>query len=377
MIGYLTRRKKMKGGLYFGPPGWTPTEMEGLAAADKEAGKTAEVLPEDRGELVALLESIGLGKTNAILPSLAEQLGEVGARRMRALVLNLLPTQPEFALGSALSEIAIDDVLAGLDAIQKHVRAKRIIVVVDRHDWRLRRNWRRANRTRRYGITKLLNRYPQAHPTLLTWTLFAKRLPVGRSPVRANRMIIDPVSCWALGRYTRTGERFARRPVQVFAPSRAHPDPRLVLVEIGESMSLLCERLRIPLLNRQVIVNGLLAGEEVDPVHFRVGPDTESITVREKPVAERPSPCFACGWCVDVCPTALNPVNLLDLAEWAQNAVGGADAPVKALLHSREARESLHCVGCGLCSYVCPTRLPLTQQTLRLRNWIVSMEQAS
>lgn len=368
----------MKGGLYFGPPGWAPMEIEGLSSVDKEAGKAAEALPEDRQALIGLLESIGLGKTNPTLPSLAEQLHELGARRLRALVLNLLPTQPEFALSAALSEAAIQDVLAGLDAIQKHVHARRIIVAVDRHDWRLRRSWRRANRARQYVITKLLNRYPQAHPTMLIWTLFAKRLPVGRSPVRVNRMIIDPVTCWALGRYVRRGERFARRPVQVFAPSRAHPDPRLVLAEIGESLSLLCERLRIPLLNRQVIVNGLLSGEEVDPVHFRVGPDTESITVRDKLIAERPSPCFACGWCVDVCPTSLNPVNLLDLAERAQNAAGGTDTPaIGALLHTREAKESLHCVGCGLCSYVCPTRLPLTQQTLRLRNWVVSAEQAS
>ena len=116
-------------------------------------------------------------------------------------------------------------------------------------------------------------------------------------------------------------------------------------------------------------------GEEVDPVHFRVQADTDSITVREVPVAETPSPCFACGWCVDVCPTALNPVNLLDLAEHAQHAAGGTEsAAIAALLRSHEAREALHCVGCGLCSYVCPTRLPLTQQTLRLRTWVVGAE---
>ncbi len=365
----------MKGGLYFGPAGWSPAAIESFAEPEPVGPAPPKALPEDRGELLQLLEAIKLGRTSAMVPSLAEQLEDLSGRRMRALVLNLLPTQPEFALSSALSEVALPDMLAGLDAVQQHVRAKRVMIVMDRHDYRQRRLWRRANKSRRYSLVPLLNRYPQAHPTLLMWSLFAKRLPVGRSPVRVNRMVLDPVTCWALGRYLRSGEAFSRRPVQVYAPTREKPEPRVALVEIGEAATMLCERLRIPLLHRQVIVNGLLAGEEVDPVHFRVQADTDSITVREVPVAETPSPCFACGWCVDVCPTALNPVNLLDLAEHAQHAAGGTEsAAISALLRSHEARESLHCVGCGLCSYVCPTRLPLTQQTLRLRTWVVGAE---
>ncbi|MGN6368889.1 MAG: 4Fe-4S dicluster domain-containing protein [Phycisphaerae bacterium] len=371
MIGFITRRKRMKGGLYFGPAGWSPAEIEGFAEPENGDTPPPKQLPEDRGELLQLLDNIQLGRTSAMLPSLAEQLQELSGRRMRALVLNLLPTQPEYALASALSEVAIADILAGLDAVQRHVRAKRVMIAMDRHDYRLRRLWRRANRSRRYTLVPLVNRYPQAHPTLLVWSLFAKRLPVGRAPVRANRMIIDPVTCWALGRYLRSGEAFKRRPVQVYAPTRERPEPRITLVEIGEAATMLCERMRIPLLHRQVIVNGLLAGEEVDPVHFRIQPDTDAITVREVPALETASPCFACGWCVDVCPTALNPVNLLDLAEHAQQAAGGTEsAAIAGLLRSHEARESLHCVGCGLCSYVCPTRLPLTQQTLRLRTWV-------
>jgi electron transport complex protein RnfC len=376
MIGLLTRRKRMKGGLYFGPPGWSPTEIENLPTQSAPpASQSPNTAPKDRDEFLALLDTMRLGKTSTILPSLAEQLQELSGRRMRALVLNLLPTQPEFALPFALSHVAIHDLLAGLDAVQQHIRAKRVIIAVDRHDWRTRRLWRRANRTRRYTITKLLNRYPQAHPTLLLWSLFAKRLPVGRSPIRTNRMILDPITCWALGRFLRTGEHLSHRPVQFFAPTKAHPNPRVVLVALGDSVATWCERLQIPLLEKQVIINGLLAGEEVDPALFRIQADTDSITVRERSQPETPSPCFACGWCVDVCPTGLNPVNLLDLAEHAQSALAGVDSPpVAAHLRSHEARESLNCIGCGLCSYVCPTRLPLTQQTLRLRNWVDSAE---
>src|SRR4051812_27409683 len=106
MIGLFTRRKWMKGGLYFGPAGWNPAEIEFFADPDPVGPAPPKSLPEDRGELLQLLEGLKLGRTSPILPSLAEQLQELSARRMRALVLNLLPTQPEYALPSALSEAA-------------------------------------------------------------------------------------------------------------------------------------------------------------------------------------------------------------------------------------------------------------------------------
>ncbi len=118
----------------------------------------------------------------------------------------------------------------------------------------------------------------------------------------------------------------------------------------------------------QLIVNGMMAGEEVDPTAAQIESFTESISVRQRPAAEEATPCFSCGWCLDVCPTGLNPVNLLDLAERAQRGI--ETAAVNADMRSFEARESLHCIGCGLCSYVCPTRLPLTQQALLVRGWV-------
>ncbi len=139
---------------------------------------------------------------------------------------------------------------------------------------------------------------------------------------------------------------------------------------IGETVAAFCARFNIATENMQVIANGMMAGEEMDPAIARIQSDTESILIRERPALELPTPCFSCGWCLDVCPTGLNPVNLLDLAERAQ---GGIETAARSAdLRSWDARESLHCIGCGLCSYVCPTRLPLTQQALRLRSWVAA-----
>jgi electron transport complex protein RnfC len=350
-------------------------------------------MPADRREFAAVLQDLGIGRTSATVPPLGEQLRQAGELRMRTLVLNLLPTQPEFALPAALTRLAMEDVRAGLGAIQGVVKARRVMVVVDRHDRFVRRAWKRAGRAEGkdgagVGLTVigLLNKYPQGHPTVLLRTLFGTRLGVDALPPRVGRVIVDPVACWGLGRWLRTGQAMDERPVQLFVEGAA--DARLVMGRPGETVAAFCERYGVdtavpppsppnggmPGGRRQVIVNGMLAGEEVDPAGAVIETWTESVAVRPAAAPEPAAACIACGWCVDVCPTALTPVRLLELGrriptgvEVAHGATAKRGGAVVALLKSREARESLHCIGCGLCSYVCPTRLPLTQETVRLR----------
>src|SRR5262249_37416404 len=162
--------------------------------------------PTSRTELIALLQRLNLHNTSAITPGLLEQLEHAPQRSILALVLNLIPTQPEFALPAALCRIAMPEILAGLNCLQTLIEPRRTLVAVDRHDLRTRRLWHRARKTQKksptrsaaekrvldFSIKPLMNQYPIAHPTLLVRKLFGRRLPVGRLPVRLNRIIIDP-----------------------------------------------------------------------------------------------------------------------------------------------------------------------------------------
>jgi Na+-translocating ferredoxin:NAD+ oxidoreductase subunit C len=235
------------------------------------------------------------------------------------------------------------------------------------------RRWRRAVRQWRTGesasngrkrlprprLRLFLNRYPQAEPSLLLHALFGSHLPVGAAPVIRNCLVVDPVICWALGQNLRTGWRFTQRPVQLFLQDC--PGPRLVMARLGETVAEFCRRHGVndDLAARQVIVNGMLAGRQVRAGTERINADTETVTVREPVDPEDFAPCLSCGWCIDVCPTGLSPVRLMEMAQ---------SLPARPQAPSRAAREALHCLGCGLCSYVCPTRLPLMEMTLALRS---------
>ncbi len=59
-----------------------------------------------------------------------------------------------------------------------------------------------------------------------------------------------------------------------------------------------------------------------------------------------PDPCIRCAWCVEGCPVRIQPAGLLEAAQ--------QDDPYLADQYGLDA-----CIECGICSYVCPSHLPI------------------
>lgn len=394
----LMTRKKMTGGLVFGPGAWSPERIEstfaqGPSEAEEEKRFAAGASPGNREGLLRLLDESGIVQTCPQLPGLAEQVRGLSRERPALLILNLLPVQPEYVLGAALSRLAMADMLRAMRILDVILSPGRTLVVMDRHDHQTRRLWKRGMTREktplRLGIKRLLNRYPQGHPSILLRTVAGLRLGVGASPAQVGSVIVDPVGAWALGGALATGQRFTQRPVQFFEQESAAGGgaggPRMLMGRIGETFAEFWRRHRIAVADgaadgraMQVIVNGMLAGEEVDAREAVITGTVEAISVRPRMDKEAAFPCISCGWCVDVCPTALTPVHLLELslrghgrgavAEAGRGERREAVIPCPSFLPpARSAREARHCIACGLCSYVCPTRLPLMRQIVSLR----------
>lgn len=354
MLFSFLKRRAMTGGLFFGPAAWQPSgwyrEIPPVTPA-----QTLPPEPASTAGLIAALEAAEIGDCDPWVPSLVRQLKALGTGRPRAVIVNLLPRQPESLLAQSLVKFEAPAIRKAVCAVRAALNARENILTIDKHDYILRRGHKGCTAGTSVQIQRLLNIYPRAHPTVLLWTLFGVRLAVGQLPSSQGYVIVDPTTLWALGRYLATGEKMKSRPVEFFASDVL---PRIGLVPLGQTVAEALTDHGVPPEKQQIIRNGMMSGEEVLGESL-ITSTTESLSVRPLPAIEKPTPCIECGWCVDHCPTALNPLHLYELAQ----------DPLRAPL--AESSESLHCIGCGLCSYVCPTRLPLTPHAIDLRLQVI------
>jgi electron transport complex protein RnfC len=311
--------------------------------------------PSCRAHLMAHLAQLGIGRTSATLPPLLDQLTAPNAVSADTLIIHFLATQPESALPRLLAAQQTDEITAGIDVVCAALALPRVIIAFDKHDFVSWRRLRRLGRGKKYARSirrvGLLNRYPQGDPTVLLRVLLRRILRVGGLPTEVGAIIVDPVTLWAIGRHKLHGELFTQRPVQIF---RQGQEPEVIVVPLQTALPELCPDALDH--GTQTILHGMLAGTLADPYTTRITSDLETISLRPTPPQENPSPCIECGWCVDHCPTALNPAELY-------HGIMGLDPRAAKTLS-----ETDHCIGCGLCSYVCPTRLPLAQTIRPLHN---------
>lgn len=111
-----------------------------------------------------------------------------------------------------------------------------------------------------------------------------------------------------------------------------------------------------------VVVNGIFSGHEASDLDEPVLPHSHSIVAysEKELLRAREMPCIKCGDCVNSCPQGLDPARL-----FKQLAKGcGSEAEQEGLAE---------CTGCGLCSYVCPSRISLAstirRATSKGREW--------
>ena len=275
-------------------------------------------------------------------PDLAGQLRAVAAgAKVTAVVCSALDTDPAVPLNAAVTLSATDDVLAGVGVLAALAPAARVLFVADPESAVWDHVRRRLGRGSRVHLAPLHADYPQAHPSLLAFSLLRRRVPPDALPTDHGLLLVDAAAAADVGRPATTAA-----PVAVAIRDHFARATHLLAVPAGTPLA---DVLRFAGVDPAAAVR---AGEFLRDAF--VAPDRLAVTaagertfhVSARVLAANPDPCVRCGWCVEACPTRVHPAGLLDAAQQAD--------PALAARHGLPA-----CIECGICSYVCPTRLPL------------------
>lgn len=334
-----------------------------LAETSSEAdlhGLLNEVAPARLSHYIDVLRLAGVWADRWTSPDLHGQLQQAMKRPVDTVICSTLDFDAALPLQQAVARENAAELVAGVGVLARATKAKRAIVVIDAAAGGSfpRRIERTASKTG-VRVVRVLNDYPQPNPTLLLYVLTKRQLRPGRLPSEAGAIVLDAAAAVAAGGCLLHGEPALATPVGI-ADMRGTATPKkrrahLLRVPIGMPV--------IDVLQEAGLNPGefeLRGGSPLRDVRLSAedcvvstGGEIALYLVAPQP-QPNPDPCIRCAWCVSGCPVHINPAGILQAAQMQD--------PEAADGYGIES-----CIECGICTYVCPSNLPLLGGVRALR----------
>lgn len=284
------------------------------------------------------------------------QLEAAMLRKPRELICVACDSFAPYPWQSSLAQSHPGELILGVSTLQRVLGLKRTSILAGPS--------RKVYQTLRTKMPKAIKlhrvepKYPVGHWSVVMrqYSQSRKMLTIDGHPLEHDTILISAWTAIRLARWLQTGELDLIQPLFIAWP-QAHARMHACWVMPGQSVIPIHKRLEAETRSpRSKLVYG-------DPMSGVLDQSTDSqgrsllpvvrhdqllMSLVENPVPVPEQACIACGWCTEVCPTALQPAGLFELIH---------DQPDNSALND----ELLWCIDCGLCSHVCPSAIPLTQ----------------
>jgi electron transport complex protein RnfC len=301
------------------------------------------VNPPDGGQAAALvtwidrLRNAGVCADRHDSPDLVGQLNQVVSRPVDTVICTVLDADSNCRLNATLAARHAQVLAGGVALLLRITGAPRGVIAMEAGAGQ---SWaapvRQAAAAQGLHVLELNNDYPQADPTLMLYTLTRRRLRPGNLPTTQGVLLLDAAAALAVGRASQ-GASALRTPLAVHDHTRRQA--HLLSVMVGTPLAHVLEQLGIDA--AQVTVRGGDLPRDVRLSPQAVGGGAElTIHVTWPEADASPEPCIRCAWCVEACPTLVQPAAVLEAAQRYERAGAERAGAERAGIGA--------CIECGL-----------------------------
>ncbi len=190
--------------------------------------------------------------------------------------------------------------------------------------------------------------YQQGDASVLQKAILGYETPPGKRSYEMGTIVQNVATLNAIANAVFEGEPLISR---VTTLNGDVAEPKNLLVKIGTPISSILSQNNVDTNDlRQVVVGGVMMGNSIPTIEAPITKRTSSIIVFSKSKSKKEqqtTACIHCSNCIASCPVRLHPVMLY-------NAIMKGDFAKAEKLWVKD------CIACGTCSYVCPSKLPLS-----------------
>lgn len=269
---------------------------------------------------------------------------------IHTIVINAVECEPYLSSDYRLIKDSPEQVIYGLKYLMQASGAKKGVIAVKKTKKELIEVL--GNELHRFedldiSIAKLGNYYPQGWEVEVFKNALGIKVPVGELPMKYGVLGFNVSTCQSVYEALKHNLPVIKRYVTVNGD--AIKFPQSIRTRVGASIKeliRLSDGYTTDADKVEIIIGGPMMGSAVKTDDVIVTPLTTSVLVF-KNTEYLEEPCVRCGSCVINCPVDIQPVQIM-------NAVKRNDKKaVKAL-------EANKCIECGLCAYVCTSKIHVT-----------------
>ncbi len=198
-------------------------------------------------------------------------------------------------------------------------------------------------------------KYQQGDASILQKALFGYETPPTKRSYEMGCIVQNVATINAIANAVFEGEPLISR---VVAVNGDIAQPKNLLAKIGTPISDIFRYSNIEVCDvEKIVVGGVMMGHVVPTTETPITKRSSSVIAFSQAMCkqtQKQTACIHCAKCISACPVKLHPILIY-------NAIMKPDFDKVEKLWNKD------CIGCGTCSYICPSRIPLASTIMASR----------
>lgn len=327
------------------------TLVETIVVENDYLYQKTNILPADLEKLtpkdiLQLIEDAGIvGEGGAQFPTHIKY--KVEGTKINSFIINGAECEPYLTSDYALMKHETKKLFETALLINKVVKAKEIIIAIEKRYKDLVpvfSTYLKEPQYNQFKVSVLPDQYPQGGELQLIKSVTGITLAKGSYPASVGILVSNVGTVNAIYSALVEGKPVIDRVVTVSGEkSTTYGNFR---VKIGTPVSHIMEQLKIEHnKSQQLVLGGPMMGKNVATLSAPVTKGSSGLLILEKKAIHQNN-CIYCGYCVDVCPMHLMPMQFVKYFK-------------KEKFDKLIEYNITDCIECSACEYICPASVPL------------------
>ncbi len=259
----------------------------------------------------------------------------------KTLIINALQKEPYISLESFELKMERKQLLEIIEVFIDTYNFMEVYIVVPNNQKLLLEEWEQCEKDHKIKLIEMEEYYALGHNRKLLAEL--KGMYYQKDPIEKGTVILNVSTLCSI--YQALKYRRPQIKMLVQFTGDMWKKNSYIEVRIGTYLKEILEQLEFKRTKEILLLQGgLLQGEPQNPDHTIISVNTKTFSAWKNIKENKPTSCTRCGKCIESCPMHLNPVLIMDA------------------LSKQKKIKRFHleqCIDCKLCSFVCPSMIPL------------------